>query len=259
MSLAISELEKTNLCEYWLLDNMMTNHIFTRGLLPNENESIDIPPFVNIFSAKNILSCLIKLFDNGFLVANKNRNNLDKFIPNNLQIYNALHEEININSSSFFVSLTRKGGQKWESLSNPKWRTYTTLLWEKETDRNGVFEALILGKELLWVNKRIANFFVHPRLHLYDNLYPRMIEKRMLTIVPYKPIYWKNMGRCYCVRIEYELVDRMLVDQNKLNLFRKNVINVPNTSLETYWYTHPYEEFHSQVRQKLQEMGCETH
>lgn len=258
MSLAISKLQELNSCEYWLLNSMITSGIFTRGLLLDDHESIDIPPFVSIFSIESILFCLIKLFNDGCLTATIKRNSLDKFIPDNLQVYNALYEKNNINLNSFFIYLTRRGGQKWESLSNPKWDTYTTLLWEKETDRSGIFEALILGKETSWINRRIANFFVYPKLHLYDNLYPKMIQKRMSSIVPYKPIYWKNMGKCYCAKLEYELVDRILIDQNKINFYRNSIINVDNTSLETYWYTHPYEEFHSQVKQKLQEMGYGT-
>ncbi|MGL5944078.1 MAG: hypothetical protein ACRC2S_27670 [Waterburya sp.] len=240
-----------NACEYWLLDIALTRYISTGYLLLDSYGGMDVPPFVTIFSEEEIVSSLIKLFKLGYLLGLRNRGD-DPFIPNEQEIKEALCPKKAYELNRFFLYfLTSEGGKKWESLSNPNWNTYTTLLWDVDTDEQGINEAAILAVEQFWLQKRLNTFFAEPNLNLYDYLWPRMIGQSISKVIPYQPIYWKTFEECYCIKFNYELVEQSVIDSEALASYRKNMINEPATSLEIYWYTHPYEHFHSQAEQAL--------
>ena len=188
---------------------------------------------------------------------NSQETQLETFIPDRSKIELAINTKNDHNySNGFYIHLSKKGGKQWELLSKPKWNTYTTILQEIQPEENSnIYEAVILGKQLSWLRKRVSNFFGDPALPIYDNLYPKMLESEMLTIPPYKSIYWKNLGRCYCIKIKFNLVNRKNIDRSELSFHKKNMINVERTSLTNYWYTHPYNKFRCQAQQKLKDMG----
>jgi hypothetical protein len=158
----------------------------------------------------------------------------------------------------FFYSLTPEGGKKWESLSNPKWNTYTTLLWDgdiRQPKIGEVGEAAILAIELPWLYKRLNTFFVEPNLPLYENLWPRMINQNISKDIPHQPIYWKTFDECYWIKFNYELVEESSLGPEILASYRTDMIDVTDTSLENYWYTHPYEHFYPLADQVLREQG----
>lgn len=251
---------KINECQYWLLDSMLRRSIFTGWILPDSHKGVDIPPFISIFSIEELTISLLELFNAGYLLATidlpKDRN---LFIPTQSQIEIAMTTEHDENySNGFYVYLSKKGGKIWESLSKPQWDIYTKVLWEKELDETRkVYEAVILGKQLSWLKKRVSNLFDDLNLPMHNYLYPKIIDSKMLTIVPYKPIYWKNLGKCYCINVKFQLTNKENIDKNILNFHRKNMIDISSTSIENYWYIHPYGQFHIHAKNKLRESGHE--
>jgi hypothetical protein len=253
-----TSLADLNECEYWLLDIAVTRYISTGYLLLSPYGGMDVPPFVSIFSKKTIVLSLIKLFELGYLLGLRNRGD-DPFIPNEQEIEEALClKKADELDRVFLYFLTPEGGKKWESLSNPKWNTYTTLLWDgdiRQPKIGEVGEAAILAIELPWLQKRLNTFFVEPNLPLYENLWPRMINQNIYKDIPYQPIYWKTFDECYWVKFNYELVEESSLDPEVLASYRTDMIDVPDTSLENYWYTHPYEHFYPLADQVLREQG----
>jgi hypothetical protein len=254
----MGENEKIDQCTYWLIDSMLSRSAHTEWILPNVQNSLEVPPFVSIFSTEEVSTSLIKLFDNGYLFASISQGMQKKlFIPTHEKIELAINTKNDENySNGFYIYLSKKGGKKWELLSRPKWDIYTTILYQIYPEENsGIYEAIILGKQLSWLKKRVSNLFGDPNLDIYDNRYPKMIESKMLNTVPYKPIYWKNLGRCYYLSIKFDLVDKNKLDLDIFNFHKKNMINVERTSLHNYWYTHPYDEFHAHAQHKLKEIS----
>jgi hypothetical protein len=199
------------------------------------------------------------LFDLGYLLGSKERGE-KFFLPSTQEIERSLYPEMLENIDLiFFYSLTPEGGKKWESLSNPKWNIYTTLLWDGDIRHpkiGEIGEAAILAVELPWLYKRLNTFFAEPNLPLYENLWPRMIEQHIAKDIPYQPIYWKTFDECYWVKFNYELVDESSVDPDMLNSYRTDIIEVPpETYLENYWYIHPYGHFHFSAKQVLRDNG----
>jgi hypothetical protein len=249
--------EKIDQCKYWLLDGMLNRSIFTQQIFPDIQDSVDIPPFISIFSDEEVKISLIELFDSGYLLASNLRGMKRKFIPTKSRIELAIATKNDGNDfNGFYIFLSKKGGRKWESLSKPKWNIYTTILYQiYPKEDSGIYEAIILGKQLSWLKKRVSNLFGDPSLHIYDNRYPKMIESQMLTTVPYKPIYWKNLGGCYYINIKFSLVEKENIDRDEFHFYKTNMINVERTCLGNYWYTHPYDEFHAHAQHKLKDMG----
>lgn len=240
-------------CEYCLLDSVLTKYAHTNWLLQNEYHCIDIPPFVCIFDKETFLNSLLNLFSNGYLSAKDNtRKNIIHL--NDKDIKSALFSQAsNRSNQGFYFFLTSKGGERWESLSNPNWSIYTTVLWHNyETNIPGIYEAAILGNQKSWMQKRLNTFCATPDSE--ENLYPKILTKKTSNSALRQPIYWKNIKDCYCIRFQYELVDKSLVDK-KIVLHKRNMIDELLMPLETYWYTHPYEGFCAEVKQALRNQG----
>jgi hypothetical protein len=250
--------EKIDQCKYWLLDGMLNRSIFTGCILPDSQDSVDIPPFISIFSNEEVKISLIELLDSGYLLASNLLGMKRKFIPTRSRIELATTTKSDENDfNGFYIFLSKKGGRKWESLSNPKWNIFTKVLYQIEPEESsGIYEVVIVGKQLSWLKKRVSNLFGDPSLHIYDNRYPKMIGSQMLTTVPYKPVYWKNLRGCYYISIKFSLVEKENIDRDMFHFHKTNMINVERTSLENYWYIHPYDEFHTQAQHKLKNMDC---
>jgi hypothetical protein len=168
--------EKIDQCKYWLLDGMLSRSIFTGCILPESQDSVDISPFISIFSNEEVKISLIELFDSGYLLTSNLRGVKRKFIPTRSRIEIATTMKSDENDFGFYIFLSKKGGREWESLSNPKWNIFTKVLYQIEPEENsGIYEVVIVGKQLSWLKKRVSNLFGDPNLHIYDNRYPKMI------------------------------------------------------------------------------------
>jgi hypothetical protein len=253
------EEDKISQCKYWLLDSALYRIIHTSSVIPNNFcDGVEVPPFGAIFSVDEVTTSLIELFNDGYLLAATDRPiELNSFIPSQSQIEMATRTKNDMNyDNGFYFYLTKKGGKKWESLSKPKWDTYTQMRGGHELEEgSGIYEAIFIAKQLPWLRKRISNLLGDPDENIYNYMYPHVIESRILTIVPYQPIYWKNLGRCYGCQIKFRLTDKKNIDKKTLMYHRANMIPVNGSRLEIYWYTHPYDEFSALVKDRLRRMG----
>jgi hypothetical protein len=96
---------------------MLNRSIFTGWIFPDIQDSVDIPPFISIFSVEEVNISLIELFDSGYLLASKSRGMKGKFIPTRSRIELAIATKNDENNSNgFYIFLSKKGGREWESL-----------------------------------------------------------------------------------------------------------------------------------------------
>jgi hypothetical protein len=256
--------EKFVECQYWLLDIMLEKFVFTQAILPDNFGSTDEYPFVDIFSESEKLHTLFYLFEKGYLLAVTEPEKIFEknifFVPTKSEIENAIVKKNNIEYSiGFYMCLSEKGGEKWESLSNPNWSIYTTLLREIKLKIGSevIHRVLVFGKKLSWARKRASNLFGNSSIINYNHLYPNIVESKTFKVTSCKPIYWKGLGNSYLIMISFNLIGRDELDKEIFKFHRSNMIGVSSTSLDNYWYTHPYGDFRSHAKNKLIEMGYE--
>ena len=237
-------------CEYWLLDTVLSMYIPTADLLLDDHGGINVYPFVLIFTKDEIINSFVKLFSTGYLLAT--RKNGDKnFVPKSREISEALSQKAN-HKQSFFYFLTAKGGRKWESLSNPNWDSYTIFYQAGNTNKPNIFAGDVLGTNLSWIRKRVNLFLSCPISPDGDDLFPMIITQQSSTIIPYQVTYWKALPKGHRVSFEYKFVAQSSIDSDILISYQEDKIEEVS---ETYWYTHPYGEFHSEAKQVLKNRG----
>ena len=237
-------------CEYWLLDTVLSMYITTADLLLDDYDGINVYPFVSIFTKKEIINSFIKLFSTGYLLATRKHGD-ENFIPTNREIREALSQRAN-HKQSFFYFLTAKGGEKWESLSNPNWNAYTKFYQAGNTDKPDIFAGDIFGVSLSWIKKRLKSFLACPISPDGDDLFPIIINQQFSTVVPYQATYWKAFSKGHKISFKYKFVAQSEIDSDILISYQEDTSEI---AWETYWYTHPYGEFHSEAQQILKNLG----
>jgi hypothetical protein len=260
----VNKKDKLSECQYWLMNAMLCNIISTQSILPDKHGGTDHSPFVDIFTQEEKISSLLYLFEHGYLLAIEERQKIFNknifFTPDQSQIEDAITINNNddyYNNKIFYMCLSKRGGEKWESLSSPNWGIYTTILREFELNINGekINRIIVCGKKLSWAKKRMSSFLDALNTSHDDYLFPNIIESKIFSTNSCKPIYWKDLGRCHLIMTSFNFTSKDNLDLKTLEFHGSNRIEVLSTSIEDYWYTHPYGEFHFEARNKLIEMG----
>ncbi len=95
-------------------------------------------------------------------------------------------------SDEWFVSLTKKGGDYWESTNLPEWKKYVVL--DSDAAINGVTENVVIQGG----SKEVIFSVISDIERKFDIINQTSIEES----IPWKATYWKTLSTGYSVGIE---------------------------------------------------------
>jgi len=225
-----------NKFEYWFLDTAVEMIIGVSWIIPDQQYGllgINRAP-LNL-SITEIAHILYSLFQQGDLLAfgpsdTDDFDLIEKFAPSLSEIEDALEEKFPL---AYF--LTPQGGEKWESVSKPKWEQY--YIWTQGFD-------VIDEGQLICANREIAEkLLASSHLFSYGNCRNYIIPGTQVweILTPWTATYWKTLPIGYYVCYQKRTVE---IDENQLSfeLKERETKAEEERRFLRKWYTDYFKE-----------------
>lgn len=267
---SIKDIDKV---DYWFLDSVIRSSHELHWIIPYDRDFTthrDRTP--GTLTTNQIVEVMYRLFQDGFLSAitptdyqlldSELIDNLlaKSFSPSRQEIKIALYREENVSGDSslepefeendliYFV--TKQGGARWESVSQPKWNQYFRGSREWETIYQEIWDLYISRKsriicgadrEIIKKILSIERLLEHPQFIRY----PIAGTEIWQTFTPWYPVYWKTLPCGYLVsyQVEFVEVDENLESANK----SPELIEQIKQAKEWFWdITHWWRDYYTE-------------
>ena len=223
----MDSLKVMNKFEYWFLDTVVERPLHFNDLLPHPTYGcLDINRAPLELSLTEMAKIMEGLFQRGDLLVippSEERFDLTQgFIPSRAQIEAALSERLNL-----FYFLTPQGGQRWESVSNPKWEQYFSWVEGYLTcaSREMAEKILAIRHLLPYGNSR---YHVIPETAMWE------------TLTPWQATYWKTLPVGYQVNYQYYIVEKDEMQEQSQELLEQECEAEKYYFRICKWYTDYY-------------------